>query len=53
VLTEGGTRCFAICSSCERRGGRSLTRGWLTVLWWVLVPVLGLALVALALRALR
>ena len=43
VLTEGGARVWAICLACEDRGGRSLGRGWLTVIGWVAVPILGLA----------
>ena len=51
VLTEGGTRTFAVCLGCERRAGRSLTSGWLGVIGFVLVPIVGLA-VALVLLAL-
>ena len=29
---------WAICLSCERRAGRSLTSGWVIVLGWILVP---------------
>jgi hypothetical protein len=48
VLTEGGARVWAICLACEDRGGRSLQRGWGTVIGWIAVPILGLAvLVAL------
>jgi hypothetical protein len=42
-LTEGGARLYAICVKCDRRAGRSLTRGWLAVLGWVLGPLLALA----------
>ncbi|MDI1450991.1 hypothetical protein [Polyangium sp. 6x1] len=48
VLTEGGTRVWAICLACEDRGGRSLRRRWITVLGWIGLPIVGLAvLVAL------
>jgi len=48
VLTEGGSKTFAICFACEDGGGRSLTRGWWTVLLWIALPILVLAaLVAL------
>jgi hypothetical protein len=48
VLTEGGARVWAICLACEDRGGRSLQRGWVSVIGWIAVPILGLAvLVAL------
>jgi hypothetical protein len=42
VLTTGGTTTFAICLSCERRGGSSLRSGWQLVLGWFLKPILGL-----------
>jgi hypothetical protein len=48
VLTESGVRVWAICLACEDRGGRSLQRGWVTVIGWIAVPILALAvLVAL------
>jgi hypothetical protein len=40
VLTEGGARVWAICLSCEDRGGRSLRRGWIAVVGWIAVPIL-------------
>ena len=43
VLTEGGTRVYAICIACDRRAGRSLRRAWLTVIAWVVGPLLALA----------
>lgn len=43
VLTEGGARVWAICLSCEDRGGRSLSRGWWTVIGWVAGPIVLLA----------
>ena len=45
VLTEGGAKVWAICLSCEDRGGRSLQRGWGTVMLWIAAPILGLAAV--------
>jgi hypothetical protein len=42
VLTTGGTTTFAICHSCERRGGGSLGSGWRLVLGWFLKPILAL-----------
>lgn len=57
VLTEGGTRVWAVCLRCEKRSGKSLRSGWMVVLGWILLPMLGLALllvvlglVAMALR---
>ena len=44
VLTEGGARVYAICLSCNRHSGRSLSRAWLTVVAWVMGPLLILAL---------
>jgi hypothetical protein len=43
VLTEGGAKVWAICLTCDGRGGRSLQRGWLVVIGWVAAPILGLA----------
>lgn len=45
VLTEGTAKLWAICLRCERRGGRSLSRSWSLVGAWLLVPLLGLAVV--------
>jgi hypothetical protein len=52
VLTEGGARVWAICLSCEDRGGRSLRRGWTTVVGWVAAPILGLAVLVVLLEVL-
>jgi hypothetical protein len=49
VLTEGGARVWAICFSCEERGGRTLRRAWLTVIGWIALPILGLALLVMLL----
>ncbi|MFT3775877.1 MAG: hypothetical protein QM820_61825 [Minicystis sp.] len=43
VLTTGGARVWAICLGCEDRGGRSLRRGWITLIGWVAGPILALA----------
>ncbi len=45
VLTDGGAKVWAICLACEDRGGRSLRRGWITVVGWVAAPILGLAVI--------
>jgi len=48
TLTEGGLRVFAICLECDRKGGRSLTPAWRSLLLWLLLILGGLAaLVAL------
>jgi hypothetical protein len=51
VLTQGGARTFAICLACDARGGRSLRSGWLGVLGFVALPIVGL-IVAIVLLAL-
>lgn len=43
VLTEGGSKVWAVCLRCERRGGKSLRAGWLTVIAWIAWPLIGLA----------
>jgi hypothetical protein len=48
VLTEQSAKTWAICLSCDGRGGRSLARGWSLVLMWVGLPLMALtALVVL------
>jgi hypothetical protein len=42
VLTEGGAQVWAVCFSCERRGGRSLRGAWVVVLGWIAVPIIAL-----------
>jgi hypothetical protein len=49
VLTEGGARIWAICLSCEDRGGRSLRSGWARVIGWIAAPILALALLVVLL----
>lgn len=46
VLTEGGVETWAICLRCDRKKGRSLDRGWRTVVAWFVVLLLALALLA-------
>ena len=36
VLTEGGTRPWAICLACEDRGGRTLSGAWRGLIFWIL-----------------
>lgn len=40
VLTERGAGVWAICTSCDSRGGRDLRRAWFTVIGWILGPLL-------------
>jgi hypothetical protein len=49
VLTEGGASVWAVCTRCARRGGRSLGAGWKAALFWLLLPIVGLALLLAAL----
>jgi hypothetical protein len=44
VLTEGGASVWAVCTKCNRRGGRSLSSGWRAALTWIVLPILALAL---------
>jgi hypothetical protein len=39
VLTSGGAQPWAICHACNE-GGASLSRGWVTVLGWLIKPML-------------
>jgi hypothetical protein len=45
VLTEGGSRVWAICLACEERRGRSLRSAWARLVAWMLVPIAVLAAV--------
>jgi hypothetical protein len=45
TLTEGGTRVWAICLDCDRKGGSSLSPGWRAVILWLVVPLVALAAV--------
>lgn len=48
TLTEGGSKVWAICLDCDRKGGRSLTAPWVGLLVWMLGLLVALAaLVAL------
>ena len=45
-LTEGGATVFAVCLMCAKRGGKSLTGGWLGLLLWlggIVVVLAGIA----------
>ena len=42
VLTDGGAHTWAVCLSCDERGGRSLKSGWVVVLGWIARPILAL-----------
>jgi len=51
-LTDGGATTFAICLSCVKRGGSTLTPAWLGLLGWLALILLPLAAVAVGLRLL-
>lgn len=42
VLTEHGAGTWAVCHSCDHRGGRSLRAGWRAALFWLVLPMAGL-----------
>lgn len=42
VLTEHGASVWAVCHSCDKRGGRSLRSGWRAALFWLILPIAGL-----------
>jgi hypothetical protein len=42
-LTEGGATTFAVCLTCVKRGGKSLTGGWLGLVAWLGAIIVGLA----------
>jgi hypothetical protein len=48
-LTEGGATTFAVCLTCVKHGGKSLTGGWLGLIGWLGAIILGLAAIAAAL----
>jgi len=50
VLTESSAKTWAICLSCDGRGGRSLGGGWWHVALWVGGPIVVLAIAVLLLE---
>lgn len=52
-LTSGGATTFAICLTCVKRGGSSLMSGWLGLLVWLGLIMLGLAGVGVLVMAIR
>ncbi len=52
VLTEGGTKPYAICLRCERAGGRELSHAWLGVIGWIALPIVGLVVLLVLLAVL-
>lgn len=47
VLTEGGVKLWAICLTCEKKGGKSLSGGWGIVLGWIALPIVALLVAVL------
>jgi hypothetical protein len=43
VLSEGNANRWAICLTCDRRGGRNVRSGWWIVGAWLLAPLFILA----------
>ena len=43
VLTEGGTKTYAICLGCDRQRGHSLQGSWARVIGWLVGPIVVLA----------
>lgn len=52
-LSEGGATTFAVCTGCVRRGGASLRPAWMGLFGWLALVIAALAVVAVALAALR
>ncbi|MFO0569723.1 MAG: hypothetical protein U0263_29000 [Polyangiaceae bacterium] len=49
VLTEGGTRTYAICLACEDRAGKGLGGAWRGLLGFIALPIVGLFVAVLLL----
>ena len=47
VLTEGGVKLWAICLTCEKKGGKSLSGGWGIVLGWIALPIVAVVVAVL------
>ncbi len=52
IITEGGTKPYAICRDCAANRGTSLQRGWTAVVSWIALPIVVLVLALLVLGAL-
>ncbi|MDQ3365287.1 MAG: hypothetical protein M3680_07660 [Myxococcota bacterium] len=52
-LTDGGATTFAVCHPCVRAGGATLAPGWLGLLGWLALIVLGVASVGVVLWLIR
>lgn len=50
VLVEQSASPWAICLTCNRRGGRSLRPGWVAAGLWLLVPIAALAVILILLN---
>lgn len=49
TLTEGGSRIWAICLECDRKGGKSLAPAWRGLVFWLLAIVVVMVLIVAAL----
>jgi hypothetical protein len=52
VITEGGTKPYAVCRGCAGEAGTSLGGAWLKVLSWFVLPIVGLAVILVVLALL-
>lgn len=43
VITDGGTKPYAICRGCAGSVGTELRSAWLGVVGWFVLPIVGLA----------
>ena len=50
VLVEKSAGQWAICVHCDRRGGRSVQRGWSAAALWLLAPIGALVLILVLLN---
>ena len=50
VLTQHGAETWAICLGCERSHGHSLGSAWRSLGFWLVAPLVGLALLLVVLN---
>jgi hypothetical protein len=50
VLTEGSAQPWAICLNCNGRKGSSLSRSWLSLGLWLLMPLVALVVLIVLLQ---
>lgn len=52
MLTTGSAGPWAICLRCERSRGKSMSGAWRSLAWWLLLPIVVLALLLASLHML-